>query len=98
MSGKVGRNTGFPHLHRSLRVVENFVEQCAIRCIRGEGCARRPCRGGLKEKSGKNDLCIKSPPLCVLVRCQLTGAVFLQEGVLEHKPVTVGGGHDFSCG
>lgn len=54
--------------------------------------------GGKKEKSGKNSLHIRSLPLCVLVRDQLTGEAFPQEGVLEHKPVPVEGGHDLGCG
>lgn len=53
--------------------------------------------GGKKEKSGKNGVHIQSLPFCVLVRCQLTGAAFPQEGVLEHKPVPVEG-HDLGCG
>lgn len=54
--------------------------------------------GGKKEKSGKSALHIKGLPLCVLVRFQLAGAAFPQEGVLEHKPVPEEGGHDLGCG
>lgn len=54
--------------------------------------------GRKKEKSGKNGLHTKSLLLCVLVRGQPTGAAFPPEGVLEHKPVPVEGGHDLCVG
>lgn len=83
------------HLHRNLCVINNFIEQCAIRCsyIWSHGCARETW-GDLKQNQARTGLHIKSHYLSLLVRCQLIEKLFLIEDVFEHKTLLVKGAQD----